>query len=223
MVERQNKWNVQTYCRLSESYRVHLFPLTTKTASPSQVLCFLYCGFRLQVLHKWVENRTTSVCAPLHHPVLVALHHRNSGGPIVLYGLPLSSGIVQVMLVRLALIGARSWILKCRHVCRRQRGSGRAAAWWWLLRKSLSRVRAHFVRVATRSRVHVCVSRQSLTPLPTLGACTSSRWCDCIRWNIQLDDSHKYTESLTAVCPTSSLIQTDILTGPASTPVSGSE
>ena len=99
MVERQNKWNVQTYCRLSESYRVHLFPLTTKTASPSQVLCFLYCGFRLQVLHKWVENRTISVCAPLHHPVLVALHHRNSGGPIVLYGLPLSSGIVQVMLV----------------------------------------------------------------------------------------------------------------------------
>ena len=39
--------NVRTHCLLSESYSVHFCPLTTSTASPSHVLCFLYCGLRL--------------------------------------------------------------------------------------------------------------------------------------------------------------------------------
>src|SRR5579859_4709995 len=44
---------VYTHVLRSSSYSVHFPPRTCITASPSQVLCFLYCGLRLKTVNMY--------------------------------------------------------------------------------------------------------------------------------------------------------------------------
>src|SRR6266545_3662590 len=60
--------NRVTYIFPSISYSIlSPLPFKTKTPSPSQVLCFLYCGFLLEI-DQLTVTRTSNPEVPLNHP-----------------------------------------------------------------------------------------------------------------------------------------------------------
>ena len=63
------------------------------------------------------SSALVGVHLPLHHPVLIPFHGRDTTGPgLVLHSLSFPSHWIGVMFIWFALIRAiESWILKCRH------------------------------------------------------------------------------------------------------------